>query len=106
MDKITEKINSLRTNIDYLEERDDKIRALLDLPPIAEDVRQVGIGGREDALMETTDLAQFSFSDDLESSLATLEKLEREIRLEDRELSEVGYHCRTLSGILSGTCRL
>lgn len=42
---IAEQITTLRSSIDHIEQRDDQIRTMLDLPAINSDVRQVGIGG-------------------------------------------------------------
>ena len=61
LNKITEKIASLNTNIDFLEQRDDQLRALLDLPQIDSDVRQVGVGGTEPNAVSQTFLHAFPF---------------------------------------------
>ena len=76
------KLTEVRVNIDYLEEKDDQIRTMLDLPTIDEDVRQVGVGGSELSASISFNPSEVSFGNDLVSNMEQLEKLEREIRLE------------------------
>lgn len=45
LEKISYSIADIRSSIDVIEDKDDLIRSMLDLPPIASDIRQVGIGG-------------------------------------------------------------
>ena len=82
LEKIGNKISSIRSTIDFLEERDDQIRSMLDLPPINSDVRQVGIGGAILDLESSIKANELSFGSELLDNLNLLEKLEREIRLE------------------------
>lgn len=82
LEKIGNKISSLRSSIDFLEERDDQIRSMLDLPTINSDVRQVGIGGASLDLENSIKTNELSFGSELLDNLNLLEKLEREIRLE------------------------
>jgi murein DD-endopeptidase MepM/ murein hydrolase activator NlpD len=82
LEKIGDKIATIRSNIDFLEERDDQIRAMLDLPKINEDVRQVGIGGATLDLSDPLNTNDLSVGEELLESLNILERLEREVRLE------------------------
>lgn len=82
LNKISEKIAEIRSTIDVLESKDDKIRAILDLPEIDPDVRQVGIGGTATEPALAFNAEGLSFANELISNLSVLEKLEREIRLE------------------------
>lgn len=79
---MTQKVESIRTNIKDLTSRDDQLRAMLDLPPINADVRQVGIGGSDPGLAERSELRELSFGTELMESLELLDRLEREVRLE------------------------
>ncbi len=79
---ITQKITTIRQSINLLEEKDDQIRSMLDLPPINSDVRQVGIGGAGSKVNDPVNLSQLSFGEELVESNSLLKKLEREIRLE------------------------
>ncbi len=81
-EKSTLKISDITTNIGFLEQRDDQIRAMLDLPPINPDVREVGIGGADPEANNPINVGELSFGNELFNSLKLLEKLEREVRLE------------------------
>ena len=82
LSKISSKITDISSNISFLEDRDDQIRAMLDLPPINPDVRQVGIGGADPEANSSVNVSEFSFGNELSNSLKMLEKLDREVRLE------------------------
>jgi murein DD-endopeptidase MepM/ murein hydrolase activator NlpD len=45
MDMLFEKVDSLKSRIEFLTEQDRALRILADLPAIHEDTRQVGVGG-------------------------------------------------------------
>ena len=79
---ISETIAMLRDSIDELENKDDQIRTILDLPPINEDVRLVGIGGTDLTIKNQEQFNQLSVGDELINSLNLLERLVREVRLE------------------------
>ncbi len=80
--KISQKITYINSDIDWIEKKDDQIRAMLDLPPITADVRQVGIGGATPSAAEINKVRELSFGNELINSWNFLEQLEREIRLE------------------------
>jgi murein DD-endopeptidase MepM/ murein hydrolase activator NlpD len=82
LEKIGNKISTIRSSIDFLEERDDQIRAMLDLPKINEDVRQVGIGGAAPDFNNSINANELSYGEELLENLDVLERLEREVRLE------------------------
>jgi murein DD-endopeptidase MepM/ murein hydrolase activator NlpD len=82
LEKIGDKISTIRSSVDFLENRDDQIRAMLDLPPINSDVRQVGIGGANPELSGPVNANELSVGGELVENLGHLEKLEREVRLE------------------------
>lgn len=79
---IAEQITTLRSSIDHIEQRDDQIRTMLDLPAINSDVRQVGIGGADPDVSSLLSSTELSFGSELFDNLNLLKKLEREIRLE------------------------
>lgn len=82
LEKIGTKVSTIRSSIDFLENRDDQIRAMLDLPPINSDVRQVGIGGANPELSNPINTNEISVGGELVENLSLLERLEREVRLE------------------------
>ncbi|MGH1362321.1 MAG: M23 family metallopeptidase [Calditrichia bacterium] len=82
LERISGSIADIRSSIDVIEDKDDLIRSMLDLPPIASDVRQVGIGGTNLSTTSDMELGELSFGNDLIENLNVLEKIEREIRLE------------------------
>lgn len=83
LQKIGTKITTINSDIDWIEKKDDQIRAMLNLPPITSDVRQVGIGGANPGADGMNALRQeLSYGNELVSSWNFLEQLEREIRLE------------------------
>ncbi|MCB0262063.1 MAG: M23 family metallopeptidase [Calditrichia bacterium] len=82
IEKIGQKLLSLNSSLDFLEERDDQLRTLLDLPPIDSDVRKVGVGGTDPNITTAAMAEAFSFSTRLAENLKLLDKLDREVRLE------------------------
>ncbi len=77
-----DKVALVENRIKTIENVDDQIRGLLDLPAISEDVRKVGVGGSETVSDISFDQAQLPYFDDLLSTSTLIEKLEREIKLE------------------------
>jgi len=82
LNRMVEKMETMRAHLDELERMDDQVRAMLELPPISEDVRQVGVGGSEVDLKKTMELSGLPFGESLIKNLSLLERLEREIKLE------------------------
>jgi len=82
LEKISYSIADIRSSIDVIEDKDDLIRSMLDLPPIASDIRQVGIGGTNLNTASELEFGELSFGGDLIENLKVLEKIEREVRLE------------------------
>ncbi len=80
--RFSETITDLRSTIDVIEKKDDQIRAMLDLPVIDSDVRQVVIGGAATNLNSTLNYSELKFGNELIEHLNLLQKLEREVRLE------------------------
>ncbi len=80
--KIDNTISVLRENINHLENKDDQIRTILDLPAINAEVRQVGIGGTDIGSKNRDQLRDLAVGDKLIKNLETLDRLQREIRLE------------------------
>ncbi len=86
---ITEQIVELRSNLDIIEDRDDQLRVMLDLPQINPDVRQVGIGGADPNATELMNFEALSFGNELTDNLEMLKKLEREVRLEKESYEKI-----------------
>ncbi len=80
--KMRSKISTLSSSIDLLGEKDDQLRALLDLPPINSDVRKVGVGGTDPDMNSLMLSDESLFSKNLSTNLKLLNKIEREVRLE------------------------
>ncbi len=80
--KMRDKILAISSSVDILGEKDDQLRALLDLPPINSDVRKVGVGGTDPDMSNLMLSDEFLFSKDLSENLKLLNKLDRELRLE------------------------
>ncbi len=81
LENIRDRISELTASLATLEQKDDRLRTMLDLPPIDEDVRQVGVGGNDPNLSSFIS-GDFPFSKTLIENKKLLEKLEREVRLE------------------------
>lgn len=75
-------LTSLRTKVSEIENIDDEIRSLVNLPVLGSDIRKVGVGGGNPDMTTVSNSDQYSFNDELGSSLDLLKKLEREIKLE------------------------
>lgn len=84
-------------NLADLQQRDDFLRLLADLPPIDEDVREVGVGGPVD------DLAIIAPSPELKPTLWTLEKIERQIQLQMDSFQEISAQLTANQDILDHT---
>lgn len=82
-------LSSLRTRVSEIEGIDDQIRALIDLPVLGSDIRQMGVGGANLDAETSFNSNEYSFNNELISSLDLLEKLEREIKLEKSSYEEL-----------------
>jgi murein DD-endopeptidase MepM/ murein hydrolase activator NlpD len=81
------KLSTLQSALERLAQRDRELRLLVDLPKIDEDVRKVGIGG-------TTQSYDFGLSsseanDLLRSASMLMDRLERQIKLQQESFEEV-----------------
>jgi murein DD-endopeptidase MepM/ murein hydrolase activator NlpD len=84
-----DKISTLRNQVDQIEAIDDKIRSRLDIPLIEDDVRQVGIGGSDLARSPGMELDDLKLKSVVLNNRSTLEKLEREIKLESESYKKL-----------------
>lgn len=84
-----DKISTLRSQVDQIEAIDDKIRSRLDIPLIEDDVRQVGIGGSNLAHSSGLELDDLKLKSVVLNNRSTLEKLEREIKLESESYKKL-----------------
>jgi murein DD-endopeptidase MepM/ murein hydrolase activator NlpD len=89
IEKMGQRILALNNNIDFLEQRDDQLRSLLDLPEIDSDVRKVGVGGTDPDLSNAEYAEMLSLSNQLVENMKLLEKLEREVRLEKESYQQL-----------------
>ncbi len=80
--QMSEKIAAIREKVNRIEDLDDKLRANLDVPPIDEDVRKVGIGGSEINTQASLDLQDPALESMLMNNQSILDRLDREIKLE------------------------
>ena len=86
---IKERVASLSTQLAQIETTSDELRSIADLPPIDEDVRQVGVGGPSyAAFLDYSDTADPLGKTAVEVKL-DLEKLGRAIRLEKHSMAEI-----------------
>lgn len=74
------KIEAVESQVARIEEMDDNLRQMMDLPEISEDIRQVGIGGTnlENPIIHSSS----PLGKEVTATQSLLEKLEREIKLE------------------------
>jgi murein DD-endopeptidase MepM/ murein hydrolase activator NlpD len=84
---MTTKLATLETTIDRLAERDNNLRLVVDLPKIDEDVRKVGTGGADQNY--EFGLSSGEANDLLRSSTELMDKLEREIKLQQDSYEEI-----------------
>lgn len=84
-----EKIAVIRSHIDQIEALDDQIRSRLDIAPIKEDVRQVGIGGSDLIKTSGISLEDLKLQSLLTDNKNTLARLEREIKLESESFQKL-----------------
>jgi murein DD-endopeptidase MepM/ murein hydrolase activator NlpD len=91
LDRVSGRMSALSAQLDTLEERDEKLyRRLFEIEPISEDVRQVGVGGSDP--YKKFDRMGEDASSLLRKTAQKLDKLERQVSLQDNsyeELSEV-----------------
>jgi len=80
--KMTDKVTYIENKMAEIEKLDDNIRQILDLPPINEDVRQVGIGGTNVETMNVLNLGDPTLDGLLNANIGIIDKLDREIKLE------------------------
>jgi hypothetical protein len=90
------RIDELKTSMSSLEQTDNIIRVMVDLPPIDEDVRKVGIGGSvAKDYSRPTDPAQDLMLD--------LDKLEREIKLQRESFEHIQERIETNQDLILHT---
>lgn len=87
---MSEKVATIESRMRRLEKENDDLRVFADLPPINNDIRQVGVGGTDEvALGATLNLLPADLSDDIGQMHSTLEQLERRISLFIEERYEI-----------------
>jgi murein DD-endopeptidase MepM/ murein hydrolase activator NlpD len=79
---MAERINSIRNQMNQIESLDDELRATLDLNLMNPDVREVGVGGSDNAQFSAMDIDNPEVGSSLSSNHLNLARLEREIKLE------------------------
>jgi murein DD-endopeptidase MepM/ murein hydrolase activator NlpD len=87
VEQMTKKLDRLEGTIDRLAERDNELRLVADLPKIDEDIRKVGTGGTEQSY--DFGLSSGEANDLLRSSSILMDKLERQINLQDESYNEI-----------------
>lgn len=76
------RISSLNDHVANIEKKDDDIRMIIGVNEMAEDVRDVGIGGSDYDYKLQDNILDVQTADDLNSQLVQLDKLDREVKLE------------------------
>jgi murein DD-endopeptidase MepM/ murein hydrolase activator NlpD len=84
-----DKILTIRNHIDQIEILDDQIRSRLDLTPIEDDVRQVGIGGSDLSKIAGIAIEDLKLQSVILNNQSTLARLEREIKLESESFQKL-----------------
>jgi murein DD-endopeptidase MepM/ murein hydrolase activator NlpD len=78
------RIRDVHQKLDVLAKSDDHLRLVADLPRIDSDTRQVGVGGVE------TSASEFGIQDpEIRNMIGDLDKIEREISLQQRSFNEI-----------------
>lgn len=87
LNRLTETTHALEATLNKLAEQDNQLRLIVDLPKIDPDVREVGTGGVED----NVDFGLYSkeAGQILQSSNHFVEKLEREVKLQEKSYEEI-----------------
>jgi len=83
--KLTEmgsRVNQLSDQVMTIEKKDDEIRMIMGLNEVADDVRDVGIGGSNYEYKLQDNILDVQTADDLNNQLVLLDKLDREVKLE------------------------
>ncbi len=80
--QMNEMINGIRGHLNKIEDMDDKIRTRIDIPPINEDVRKVGIGGSEISLASMVEVDDPNLKATVVDYKSILDRLQREVKLE------------------------
>lgn len=84
--QLNNRIDSLFTNMSKIQNKDDDIRLLMDLPDLDPDIRNVGVGGAKTDVDLGSDLAGFFLDDYSRSSLLNsyekIQQLERQASFE------------------------
>ena len=87
--QMTDQIASLRAKINNIEKIDDELRTQIDVPPIADDVRKVGIGGSDVFQFSSVKLNDPELESLISQNQSVLARLEREIKLEEESFKEL-----------------
>ncbi len=83
--KLTEmgsRVNQLSDQVMTIEKKDDEIRMIMGLNEVADDVRDVGIGGSNYEYKLQDNILDVQTADNLNDQLVLLDKLDREVKLE------------------------
>jgi murein DD-endopeptidase MepM/ murein hydrolase activator NlpD len=84
-----ERITQLNDQVATIEKKDDEIRMIMGINELAEDVRDVGIGGSDFDYKLQDNILDVQTADDLNSHLVQLDKLDREVKLELESFNEL-----------------
>ncbi len=87
--EMKDKINYINSQVDNIVVQDDKLRTVLGLDKLSNEVRNVGIGGSKYDYEDVDEISGFDSGVDLSEQLTKLSKLEREVKLELRSYSEL-----------------
>ena len=92
--EIKTQLTNYSANIDVIIQKDEQLRLALNLPPINQDVRAVGVGGSEIAneFSNYSDLFNKKEYDGFKSVIERVDKLENEINLEMDSYKELVFN--------------
>jgi len=89
LNEMGERITSLSDHVANIETKDDEIRMIMGLDEVADDVRDVGIGGSNYEYKLQDNVLDVQTADDLNNHLVLLDKLDREVKLELESFNEL-----------------
>ncbi len=87
--EMNEKVADIKNTLAKIEEKDDELRMIMGLNELNADVRDVGIGGATFEYELTDEITGTDFASDLNAYMASISKLEREVKLEHNSFEEL-----------------
>ncbi len=90
IDFLSQKIGFLENKMQTLEKENNDLRIFADMPPLNEDIRQVGVGGAEfDNALFSSDVLPVEVGNSVQMIHLKVEELERRLHLFEEERNEI-----------------